>query len=457
MSSKDSHTRRASRRSFLARAAGVMTAAGASLGIGVPAALAEAKAEPGRAAPDTRETEAFWGLHQGGIVTLAQQHSYFAAFDLTTGKREEVIALLRSWTSAAARMAAGETAQPLEEGLNPVGSDSTAKTRGYEDEAKRDPRTMAADSGEALGLAPARLTITFGIGAGLFTKDGKDRYGLASRRPAALVDLPKFTGDQLVATQTEGDLSIQACADDPQVAFHAVRQLARLAQNVAQVRWAQTGFIPGFKPGETPRNLMGFRDGTNNPSVSDAKAMDKFVWVGSEGPDWMRGGSYVVVRRIRIALEHWDRMKVAFQEQTVGREKYSGAPLGKKKEFDPLDLETADKDGNPIIAETAHVRLATAASNDGAQILRRPYSYNDGVNFIAERWPPWRQGMEYDAGLFFVAYQRDPRTGFIKIYEPMSKLDMMNQFVTHVGGGLFACPRGPAKGEFIGQRLFETA
>ena len=457
MSHDDNRTQRASRRDFLAMTASVVAAAGTSLGAGIPVAMAQAKVEPDRAASGTKKTEPFWGLHQGGIATPAQQHSYFAAFDLTTGKREDVISLLRSWTSAASRMAVGETAQPLEDGLNPVGSDSAAKTKGYDDEEKRDPRTMAADSGEALGLAPTRLTVTFGFGAGLFIKDGKDRYGLASRRPAALVDLPKFTGDQLVEAQTGGDLSVQACADDPQVAFHAVRQLARLAQNVAQIRWAQTGFIPGFKPGETPRNLMGFRDGTNNPPVDDAKAMDKFVWVGSEGPDWMRGGSYVVARRIRIALEHWDRMKVAFQEQTVGRQKYSGAPLGKKNEFDPLDLEAADKDGNPIIAETAHVRLAAAASNDGAQILRRPYSYNDGVNFIAERWPPWRQGMEYDAGLFFVAYQRDPRTGFIKIYEPMSKLDMMNQFVTHVGGGLFACPRGPAKGEFIGQRLFESA
>jgi deferrochelatase/peroxidase EfeB len=182
--------------------------------------------------------------------------------------------------------------------------------------------------------------------------------------------------------------------------------------------------------------------------------MEKFVWAGSEAPAWMRGGSYLVVRRIRIALEHWDRMKLGFQEQTVGRHKYSGAPLGKVHEFDPANLKAVDKDSNPVIPENAHIRLAGAASNDGARILRRPYSYNDGTNFVAERWPPWRQGMEYDAGLFFVAYQRDPRTGFIKIYDNMAKLDMMNQFATHVGGGYFACPGGMAPGEFIGQRLF---
>jgi deferrochelatase/peroxidase EfeB len=447
MSRREDGEPRASRRGFLTGAAGLAAVAG----VGVRADAA--------AAPNQRLTEPFWGMHQGGIVTPAQSHSYFAALDLVATRREDVAGLLRAWTSAAARMAGGETAQPLDGGLKPAvasrsGGAQTKSDDGYE---TPDPSTMAADTGEALGLSPARLTLTFGFGAGLFSKDGKDRYGLAARRPAALVDLPKFVGDQLVDGHTGGDISVQACADDPQIAFHAIRQLARLADGVAQIRWVQSGFMPNFSGKETPRNLMGFKDGTNNPRNSDPKAMAKFVWIGEEGPDWMRGGSYVVARRIRIALEHWDRMQVAFQEQTVGRHKYSGAPLGRKNEFDALDLETTDKDGNPVIAQNAHVRLAAAASNEGAQILRRPYSYNDGVDFTAERWPPWRQGLEYDSGLFFICYQRDPRTGFIKIFERMAKFDMMNQFVTHVGGGLFACPGGAAPGEFIGQRLFETA
>jgi deferrochelatase/peroxidase EfeB len=412
------------RRGFLAATAGLMAAAGA--------ARAAPAAAPGKAKP---RTEPFWGRHQGGILTPVQSHTYFAAFDLATGKREEVVTLLRQWTAAAARMAGGETAMAL-------GQDAAAP---------------AADSGEALGLAPARLTLTFGFGAGLFVRDGQDRYGLAARRPEALVDLPRFTGDQLVEARSGGDLSVQACADDPQVAFHAVRQLARLAYGAAQIRWTQTGFVPTGAGEETPRNLMGFKDGTNNPSVADPKAMNDIVWVGDEGPQWMRGGSYVVARRIRIALEHWDRMKVDFQEQTVGRKKYSGAPLGGKHEFDPVGLDKTDADGNPIIAENAHIRLAAASQNGGARILRRGYSYNDGVNFTTERWPPWRQGMEYDAGLFFLCYQRDPRTGFIRVFDKMAKFDMMNQFVTHVGGGLFACPGGMAEGEFIGQRLFVKA
>ena len=418
---------RPSRRGFIVAAAGgLATAAVAGTGAADPTGPPAIPAAPA-------DTEPFWGAHQGGILTPQQSHCYFAAFDLSATKRDEVVSLLQRWTAASARLAGGLTAAALE----------------------LDPARAASDSGEALGLRPERLTLTFGFGPGLFERDGRDRYGLAGRRPAALAELPRFNGDQLQTERCGGDLCVQACADDPQVAFHAVRQLARLAYGAAAIRWAQSGFLS--EPGkETPRNLMGFKDGTGNPDIKDAKAVARLIWVGEEGPSWMRGGSYLIARRIRIALEHWDRMKLAFQEQTIGRHKYSGAPLGLKDEYAPLDLGATDKDGNPIIPENAHVRLAAAATNDGAQFLRRGYSYNDGVNFTAERWPPWRQGMEYDAGLFFLAYQRDPRTGFIKIFERMSKLDMLNQFVTHTGSGMFACPGGAAEGEFIGQSLFQS-
>jgi len=443
----------ASRRGFLATTAGLAAAAGVGLNT---RALAETQAS---VAESRDQSEPFFGEHQGGIATPPQGHTYFLAFDLTTSKRDEVADLLRTWTASAARMTQGKPAQPLSGGLKPVLAQGGHDTRANDYDSYQASKLsgVAADTGEVLGLPPSRLTITFGFGAGLFLKDRKDRYGLAARRPDALVDMPYFVGDQLVEERTGGDLSVQACADDPQVAFHAVRQLARLGAEVAKVRWAQTGFLPSYGGRETPRNLMGFKDGTVNPPVNDPQAMTNFVWVSEEGPQWMRGGSYLIVRRIRIALEHWDRMTTAFQEETIGRHKYSGAPLGKGKEFDALDLDATDKDGNLVISENAHVRLAAAASNDGAQFLRRPYSYNDGVNFTAERWPPWRQGLEYDAGLFFLAYQRDPRAGFIKIYDRMSKLDMMNQFVTHVGSGLFACPHGVMQGSFVGARLFEVA
>ena len=388
-------------------------------------------------------------------------HTVFAAFDITTDNTADLVEILKAWTLASARMTSGETAEP------PGG----------------DPSKAPADSGEAFHLPPRRLTLTFGFGSGLFEKNGRDRFGLKARRPAEFVDLPRFNGDQLDAARSGGDLCVQACADDELVAFHAIRQLARLAasdgtadgygkagavsakKGTAELRWLQRGFLPDSPQGATPRNLLGFKDGTQNPGspypaeIAGGKTVgngsfDDIVWVGADGPDWMRGGSYMVVRRIRLALEHWDRTDLDFQEEVIGRRKLTGAPLSGGDEFTPLDLDAMDKDSNYVIPQNSHVRLGSAAANGGARILRRTYSYNDGLSFVAERWPPWRQGLEYDAGLLFIAYQRDPRQGFIKIFEPMAKLDLLNQYATHVGSAVFACCGGTQAGEFIGQKLF---
>ena len=393
--------------------------------------------------PQNRDkAEAFWGEHQGGIVTPPQHHLYFAAFDVVTTKREELVQLMKTWTAAAARMSEGQTAQPMESGLRLAAPRPPADPKQDDDSyAGPDPSTTPADTGETLGMSPARVTISFGFGAGLFVKDGKDRFGLASRRPAALVDMPKFAGDQMVEGHTGGDLAIQVCAEDPQVAFHAVRQLARIAEGVAQIRWVQTG----YRPATGERHLLGFSNGKGNPSVDDPLAMAESVWVGSEG-EWMRGGTYIVVRRIRFAIEHWDHMPQAYQEQAVGETKHPALPAGKPG----AAASDMPEDEN---AQT-HLRIVAPSAQT---MLRRSYSYNDGVNFTAERWPPWRQGLEYDAGMFFICYQRDPRTGFIALYEKMSKYDaMLNQFWTHEGGGLFAYPRGAQPGEYVGQQLLES-
>ncbi|MEC5404246.1 iron uptake transporter deferrochelatase/peroxidase subunit [Paraburkholderia sp. MPAMCS5] len=421
---------RPSRRGFL-KAGGAAVAAGASF---ATSGVAQAALTRTQADDMQRQIEPFYGAHQAGIVTAQQGHTYVAAFDLKTDKRDDVIALLREWTQAAARMTQGQPAASL-------------------DNADDKP---AADSADVLGLGASSLTITFGFGPGLFTSaEGKDRYGLASKRPAALVDLPRFNGDQLIAEKTGGDLFVQACANDAQVAFHAVRQLARMGYGAIQMRWGQAGFLSGPK-GQTPRNLMGFKDGTNNPSTAKAPLMNQFVWASATDAPWMQGGTYTVVRRIRITLEHWDQMERGFQEQVFGRHKYSGAPIGKPHEFDAVDLNAQDKDGNSLIPENSHVRLSNQASNNGAQILRRSYSYNDGTNFYIERWPPWRQETEYDAGLIFIAHQSDPRTGFIPINEKLAKFDMMNQFTTHVGSAVFAVPPGAREGSYIGACLFEA-
>jgi deferrochelatase/peroxidase EfeB len=416
----------ATRRSFLG--AGVAAMAGSSL-VGDKARALEATPEAKQGA-----SEPFFAAHQSGILTPAQAHTYIAAYELTTEKRDDVVRLMRRWTRAGALLSLGE---PVE----------VPSAKEYTD---------ALDPADVLGLGPSRLTLTFGFGASLFSKDGLDRYGLVSQRPEAFVDLPDFPGEQLEPARTGGDLLVQACAENPQVAFHAVRQLSGMAYGLAQIRWVQAGFVSDYGTGKTPRNLMGFKDGTGNPHADDREEMDKFVWATDEAPAWMRGGSYVVVRRARIALEHWDRMNIAFQEHTFGRKKLSGAPLGGANEFDPIDLAKTDANGDPLTPENSHVRITHQAALEGAKVLRRSYSYNDGANVVTERWPPFRQGMEFDSGLIFICYQRDPRNGFIKIFDKLSRFDMMNQFVTNTGGGLFACPGGIAKDEYLGQRLFEA-
>ena len=413
-----------SRRLFLGAAGALMGAASAAR-----IDAAQAQIMPARPQPKQADAEPFYGAHQGGIITPMQENTYFAAFDILSGDRKDVISLLQNWTAAAARMTQGLPAEPGEQ----------------------DEEQPARDSGETLGMSPSRLTLTFGFGPELFTANGADRYGIAHLRPAALADLPHFNGEQLAPGQSGGALSVQACANDAQVAFHAVRQLARIGAAVVQLKWVQSGFTNASKTAGTPRNLLGFKDGTMNPTYDQAPPI---VWVDDNS--WMSNGSYMVARRVRIFLEHWDRMKIAFQEQTIGRHKVSGAALGSKAEFDPPKFDAVDADGNSVIPDTAHVRLAAPINNGGSQMLRRSYSYNNGASFVAERWPPWHQGIEYDSGLFFQSYQKDPRDSFIKIFDKMAKLDALNQFTTHVGSGIFACPPGVKPGQYIGQTLFET-
>jgi len=377
-------------------------------------------------------TESFWGKHQTGITSPQPKHTYFIAFDMVSSKREDLISLLNAWTQASAEM------MQEAERFDP----------------SADVNQAPKSPGAAVGLSNAALTLTFGFGPSLFEKEGIDRFRIASKRPEALNELPRFAGDQLIPEKTGGDLSVQACANDPQVVEYAVRLLARKANGIAVMRWAQMGFNGDFKPHETPRNQMGFKDGTINVKPKDEKSMRDFVWVGDEGPAWLRDGSYMVIRPIRISLEHWDEMKLAFQEETVGRHKASGAPIGKKKEFDSLGLHREDKDGNPIVNENSHAALAAPENNGGAEILRRAFAYDNGILKVAERWPPWRQIVTFDAGLLFQCYQKDPRTGFSRIFKKMAQIDMLNQFTTHVGSGLFACPPGARPGEFIGQALF---
>jgi deferrochelatase/peroxidase EfeB len=401
----------------LLRSAGVGAA-----GIGIGAGGYLVGQESAEASDEGTGSVPFFGPHQAGIDTAAQDRLHFAAFDLLTEDRAELRELMREWTRAAAEMTAGEMVGDVNE-MELAPPD---------------------DTGETVGLLPSNLTVTFGFGPGLFEKRG---LGLAARRPAALREIPPLPADELNPGESGGELCVQACSDDPQVAFHAIRNLARIGRGTVAMRWSQLGFgrtATTSRKQDTPRNLMGFKDGTVNIKSEDTEAMERFVWVGGEGPAWMRGGSYMVTRRIRMLLEIWDRSPLRDQERTIGRAKYSGAPLGGHDEFEPLPLEE-EKGGLPTIPVDAHVRLASAAANDGERILRRGYSFTDGVDESLG---------ELEAGLFFICFQRDPEQQFVAIQRRLGSMDSLNEYIKHVGSAVFAVPPGARPGGYVGETLF---
>jgi len=416
-------SKRITRRSLLVGAG--TTGVGAAAVVSGGYALSHGRTVSIEPKSDTSTVLPFYGNHQPGIITSAQEHLHFASFDLTTNDPTAVRGLLLIWSNAVATMMKG---QPLGEGTTP-------------------PHSPPADTGEALGHQAERLTVTIGFGPTLFIKDGKDRYGLAAHRPEALIDIPPMAGDALEVERSGGDLCVQACSDNPLVAFHAVRNLARLGRGLAVMRWSQLGFnrtASTSKGQETPRNLMGFKDGTNNLKGEDSSLMDEHIWVNkNDQPAWMLGGSYLVARRIRMHLESWDRDFLEDQQRVIGRHKVTGAPLGKAHEFDAVDLVAKDAKGEPLIHENAHIRLA--GNESGIKILRRGYSYTDGMD---------SQTGELDAGLFFLAYQRDPRKQFVPLQTRLAQNDLLNEYITHTSSAIFACPGGIAQGGFIGETLF---
>ena len=400
----------------------------ASAGLAVATAAGALEGGP-QAAPDAAgDIVPFYGANQAGISTPEQERLQMATFDVITDRRSELIDLLKLWSSEAEAMTRGELVGP------------PAAT----------PLEPPRDTGEALGLPASRLSVTFGFGPSLFGRPGDDRFGLADRRPAPLADLPLFGGDELDPTRSGGDLVVQACADDPVVAFHAIRNLARLGRGLVVMRWSQLGFGRTSSTGSaqvTPRNLMGFKDGTNNLKREDVEGMAANVWVGADDdPPWMRGGTYMVTRRIRMLIETWDRASLDDQQATIGRTKESGAPLGGHAEFDTVDLTARTANGDPTIPVDAHIRLAGPAANGGERILRRGYSFTDGIDPVTG---------QLDAGLFFICFQRDPRRQFVPIQRRLASNDALNEYIKHVASGLFAIPPGTAPGGYVGETLFD--
>ena len=353
----------------------------------------------------------FYGKRQSGITTPIQRQVYFAVLDLATEDLETIRGIFKSWTTYIARMMQGELVEAY----------------------KSNTMLPPTDTGEAVGMGTERLTITVGVSPSFLEK-----LNLTSKKLPELEDLPKFARDQLQEAFTGGDICIQACAEDAQVAFHAVRNLLRKGREHLTLKWSQTGYAAITSQGSTPRNLFGFKDGTANVTSQDD--FDRVIWCDQD--NWMKNGTYLIVRRVQMHLETWDRTSLREQENTFGRHRDSGAPLGAVDEFDPVDLELKDDKGNLVIPEDCHVRLAKEV---GEEIYRRAFSYANGID-------P-RTG-QFDAGLLFISFQKDPQQ-FIKVQKNLGTKDKLNEYITHVGSGLFAILPGVEEGGYLGQSLFE--
>jgi dye decolorizing peroxidase len=353
--------------------------------------------------------EAFHGPHQAGVLTAPQALGVFVALDLLPGTgREGLVRLLRLWTTDAERLTQG---QPT-----------------------------LADSEPELAAAPARLTVTVGFGPRVL-----EAAGLGDQRPGWLAPLPPFAVDRLEERWSGGDLLLLVGGDDPLAVAHARRMLVRSASSFAGVRWVQSGFTRGagvMPAGTTPRNLMGQVDGTANPT---GEQRDEVVWAapGDGNPAWLHGGTGLVLRRIRMLLHTWDSLDRGQKEQVIGRRLDTGAPLTGTVETDAPDFEAVGRDGLLVIPEFAHIRLAHAGTGSPLRILRRPWSYDDGV----------LPDGTADAGLLFAAYAADPASQLVPLQQRLADADLLNTWTVPVGSAVFAVPPGCRAGGWLGETL----
>jgi deferrochelatase/peroxidase EfeB len=416
-----------SRRSFLKRAGGVGLgglAAGYGLGAATTDASAAAESTDARArrvnAEELDAKRGFDGVHQAGILTPAANFSVLAAFDSISEGRGDLVTALEELSSRARELTAG--------GAYPV--------REY-DEPPYDSGTLGSD------IAPDALTVTISYGAQLF--DG--RYGLASQRPRHLVDMRAFPHDELDPERTGGDVLVQLAAGHQDTVDHALRELVRPVRGALQPRWTAAGFTGaarGPSPHSSKRNHFGFRDGTSNPDVTDPKVMDRLVWAGSGEPAWAAGGTYQVVRLIRMHVEFWDRVGLHEQEEMIGRKRDTGAPLGGVGEFENPRFDL-DPKGERIGLE-AHIRLANPRrpKTIDERILRRAWNYSEGFD----------EDGQLNLGLVFVAFNQDIGRQFEAIQKRLNEEPMVD-YITPEGGGYFFAPRaakGP--GDWVGSGLF---
>ena len=395
-----------SRRGFLA--GGAAAAASGAVGIAAGAAGASLAAEADlETFPASRQAE-FYGLHQSGIELDIQAVTNMVAFDIKESvNKADMLRWMRLLTDDIARLTAGEP--------------------------------VLADPAPELAIGAARFTAYVGFGPSLFSK-----LGLEAQMPEGFAELPAFGVDQLQERYSAGDVLIHIAADDPVVLAHGTRGLVRDSMPFASVRWVQPGFAhsPGMIPaGLTHRNLMGQVDGTANPELGSSD-FDSVVWI-NEGPEWIKGGTLLVFRRIAMQLDTWDQLGTPSKEEVIGRKLSNGAPLTGERETDVPDLGARHPNGLLVIPEFAHIRRA-APQESGERIFRRPFSYDNGMN---ERG-------SMDVGLLWTAYQRDISKQYLPIQRRLEQLDLLNQWTVPIGSAVFAIPGGVQGSELLAEALF---
>ena len=418
------------RRTFLTRS-GALLGAGALGGVGaiarsaadaqgadagMPSAAEEWKVSQAQLA----QGEPFEGAHQAGILTPTPAQATFVALDSIAPDRTTLQDALLALSHRARELTIGGPVPLL-----PI------------DEAPADSGTLGP-----VNTADG-LTVTIGFGASLF--DG--RYGLASERPRELIKMPTFSVDELDPAQTHGDLLLQICAHQRDTVTHTLRELLRTVRGSLQLRWNIDGFsgaARGPSPHNSPRNLFAFRDGTANPPTTDAALMNKLVWAGSSEPAWAGGGTYQVLRVIRMHVEFWDRVGLTEQQNMIGRNRDSGAPLGGTDEFEDPRYDL-DPKGERIPLD-AHIRTANprTPTTEDQRILRRGFNYTRGFDNAGA----------LDQGLIFCAFNQSPTRQFAAIQTRLANEPMID-YISPVGGGYFFVPPG-AKGvyDWVGSGLF---
>lgn len=413
----------------LSRRSLLMGLGAAGIGAWATTSLHAGEVEADRESPSAMATEAhtlpFHGRHQMGVVNPPPAAAILASFNMLASTPKDLQRLLRLLTERASFLMSGGDTPALGDKFPP------------------------ADSG-ILGshIVPENVTITVALGSSVFD----DRFGLKKLKPAHLKQMHGFPNDALDASMCHGDLLLQFCADSLGSCIHALRDIVKNTPDLLTLRWKIDGFLPAQPTGQTrqtPRNLLGFKDGTGNPDTSDDALMDKVVWVqpGGDEPAWTAGGSYQVVRLIRHFLERWDRTPLQEQQSIFGRMRETGAPIGQEHEHDQPHYAADPEDQK--VPLNSHMRLANARDAEAQNhlILRRAFNYSRGVT----------KSGQLDMGLNFICFQRDLDAGFLYLQNRLNG-EPLEEYIKPFGGGyFFVLPGVPDESGYLGQPLLESA